>query len=252
MSATTDPDLASVSEAFAPVTEAEDPHCLSDEGADELLAGAPWRRFAVLGDSLVAGVGDPSPGYRSLSWPDRTANALCRQTPNGFAYVNFGQPRVRTRQVQSDQLGPALDLRPDLVALVCGGNDLLMRGFDPAVLETEVEGIVRPLAAQGAEIVLFTLMNATEAFPERAVLLPRLNALNDLMIQLAARYRGLLVDMWRHPAVGIRALYSADRTHPSMRGQAVLAAETIRGIAGFIPTAVARRAGTHDEKAERS
>ena len=43
--------------------EAVDPYCLSGPDAARLLAGAQWRRFAVIGDSLSAGTGDPTPGY---------------------------------------------------------------------------------------------------------------------------------------------------------------------------------------------
>ena len=210
--------------------ERDDPDCLSDAQADALLSGAPWRRFLALGDSLVAGVGDPAPGYRSLPWPARVAEALGRQPP-GVEHLNLGQRQVRTAQVRADQLGPALEFGADLVALVCGGNDVLARRFDAEALEAEVQGIVAPLVADGAVVVLFTLMDATQAFPELAVLRPRLEALNGLMTRVAAEHRGVLVDMWRHPAVRLPALYSADKTHPSMRGHAVLAAATIRSLA---------------------
>jgi len=209
--------------------ERDDPDCLSDAQADTLLSGAPWRRFLALGDSLVAGVGDPSPGYRSAPWPARVAEALRRQSPE-VEYANLAQRQVRTAQVQADQLGAALEFGADLVALVCGGNDLLTRRFDAEALEAEVEEIVAPLVADGAVLVVFTLMDATRAFPELAVLRPRLEALNGLMTRVATGHRGVLVDMWRHPASQLPALYSADKTHPSMRGHAVLAAATIRGL----------------------
>ena len=38
-----------------------------------LLRGAPWRRVAVLGDSIAEGVREPHHGYRDLSWIDRIA-----------------------------------------------------------------------------------------------------------------------------------------------------------------------------------
>jgi lysophospholipase L1-like esterase len=209
--------------------EAADADCLSDDQADALLGGAPWQRFLALGDSLVAGVGDPSPGYRSVPWVARVAEALRRQSP-ALEYRNLAVRQVRTEQVRADQLGPALDFGADLVTLVCGGNDLLTRRFDPDALEAEARGIVEPLVGQGAVVVLFTLMDATQAFPELAPLRPRLESLNAVMTRIAADHRGLLVDMWRHPAVRLPALYSADRNHPSMRGHAVLAAATIRRL----------------------
>lgn len=55
---------------MAPRNEISEPFCVSPDQAVVLLAHAPWRRFAVIGDSLSAGTGDPSPGYPPLGWPD--------------------------------------------------------------------------------------------------------------------------------------------------------------------------------------
>ena len=35
-----------------------------------------WKRLAILGDSIAAGIREPHPGYRDLSWIDRIAEAL--------------------------------------------------------------------------------------------------------------------------------------------------------------------------------
>ena len=36
-------------------TEANDPYCLGPDRAGALLAGAPWRRLLVMGDSIAGG-----------------------------------------------------------------------------------------------------------------------------------------------------------------------------------------------------
>ena len=56
-------------------TEETDPYCLTTAAAAQLLADAPWRRFVVIGDSLSAGTGDPSPGYETGPWSARVAAA---------------------------------------------------------------------------------------------------------------------------------------------------------------------------------
>src|SRR5215470_4382308 len=48
--------------AYAESREAADPWCLADGEASRLLAGHPWRRFAVLGDSVAEGVFEPTEG----------------------------------------------------------------------------------------------------------------------------------------------------------------------------------------------
>jgi len=60
--------------------EASDPYCISAEDADSLLAGARWRRFAVMGDSLATDVG--------------LREALQRQLPS-IEYLNTGHVGAR-------------------------------------------------------------------------------------------------------------------------------------------------------------
>src|SRR2546423_8617076 len=126
--------MAISTEAHAPADELHDPDCLSDRDVDRLLGGAPWRRFAILGDSVAEGFREPTPGYDDSSWGERFARALARQQPE-LAYVNFGQRELRAHEVHETQLQPALDFAPDLAAVICGGNDLLVEHFDGAAVE---------------------------------------------------------------------------------------------------------------------
>jgi hypothetical protein len=50
-------DTAAFAAAYPP--EAADPHCPGAGEGARLLQNAPWRRFAVIGDSLPEGLGDP-------------------------------------------------------------------------------------------------------------------------------------------------------------------------------------------------
>lgn len=142
--------------------EAADPNCLSDEEADSLLAGACWRRFLVMGDSLAAGVGDPSAGYRSAPWSQRLREALERQQ-SGLEYVNTGHIGARAAEVRAGQLNRALDFRPDLAAVVCGGNDLLSKVFDADAVVAEIDTIVGRLRSSGADVIMWTLQDITQA-----------------------------------------------------------------------------------------
>lgn len=211
--------------------EAADPHCLAAGEAETLLRGAPWRRFAVLGDSLAEGLGDPVPGYRTASWADRTAEALRAAAP-GLAYLNLGRRGLTTAQVRTGQAGPAAAFSPDLVAVVCGGNDLLLPGFSPEVVAGEMDLLFGRLAAPGTTVVTFALANVAAAVPELrgGPLEEGVASLNGIVRETAGRHGALVVEMYDHPAVGERDLYSADLIHASARGHAVIAARTIRAL----------------------
>jgi lysophospholipase L1-like esterase len=209
--------------------ETQDPYCLTDADADAVLQGAPWRRFVVLGDSLAEGLGEPTPGYRSIPWADRTHEALLRQQPE-LAYLNLGLRDLLAGEIREQQVTPALEFTPDLAAVVCGGNDMFRSSFDPDKVEAEIEGIIAPLRESGAQVVTYCLMNITKAFPRLAFLEPKLDALNQRIRLVADRNQALLVDMWEHPACSDPGLFASDKVHSSMRGHAVLGSETIRRL----------------------
>ncbi|WP_055589235.1 SGNH/GDSL hydrolase family protein [Peterkaempfera griseoplana] len=213
-----------------PDGELHDPHCLPPGGADALLDGLPWRRFAVLGDSLAEGTGAPSPGYRDRPWAERVRDAMRRVRPD-VAYRNLGRHGLRAAQVRDQQLSEALAFGPDLACVLAGGNDLLARGFRPELTEQALEETVAPLCAAGARPLLFTLLDFTLGRSGESVLRPRVAALNERLRAVAQRHGAVLVEMAGHPAEGDRGLYGPDGIHPSMRGHAVIAAQAIRALA---------------------
>jgi lysophospholipase L1-like esterase len=211
------------------LAEAQDPYCLTDDEADALLKGAPWTRFAVLGDSLAEGLGEPTPGYRALPWADRTREALARQQPD-LQYLNLGLRDLVAAEVRERQLQPALDFAPDLAAVVCGGNDLFKGGFDVDKVEAELEGIIAPLQRSGAQVVTYSLMHISKAFPRLAFLDAMMELLNERVRAVADRNGALVVEMWDHPGCADTGLFASDKVHSSMRGHAVLGSETIKRI----------------------
>ncbi|MCL2554202.1 MAG: SGNH/GDSL hydrolase family protein [Actinomycetia bacterium] len=229
----TTPDPSGYAAAY-PV-EAADPHCLGPDASAELLRGASWTRFAVVGDSLAEGLGDPLPGYRFASWADRVAEAL-RAVNSGLAYANLGVRGLTAAQVRAGQEDAAARFAPDLLCVVCGGNDLLLPGFSPAVLEKELDLLLSRLAAEGTTVFTYALSDVARAVPELrgGPLDAGVAVLNDVTRAVAARHGALVVEMHGHPASGDRDLYSADLVHFSARGHAVAAAATLRALAAGV------------------
>jgi lysophospholipase L1-like esterase len=213
--------------------EAADPYVLSPAQAAALLRGAPWRRLAVVGDSIAEGVREDVPGYGPDSWGERLASALRRERPD-LEYLNLGKRGLRVAEVRSRQLEPALRFRPDLAIVVCGGNDLLARCFDGDALEAEIEAIVAALVGTGADVVTFTMFGmprALEIPPEFGDRLKeRLDEVHARWRAVSRRHGTLLVDFARHPVSADPGIYSTDFQHANTRGHAIVASETIRHL----------------------
>ena len=213
-------------------TEETDPYCLTTTAAAQLLADAPWQRFVVIGDSLSAGTGDPSPGYAPGPWPARVAAALTRVHPD-LEYWNSGVRGATTRDTLDNQLEPALGLRPDLIHVPSGANDIWRPTPSFDVIARDLRGLFERTAKSGALVTTFTLGRAfvVPTIPDFA---ERVELLNEIIRSLAREYGAVVIEMWDHPIMDRPDLLSADRIHFAASGQAVLAAEVVRGLAGAL------------------
>lgn len=211
------------------LTEESDPFCLAPAAAAELLAGAPWHRYAVIGDSLSAGTGDASPGYADLGWSDRLAGTLRRVRPD-LAYLNTAEIGATTAQTLETQIERMTAFRPDLLHVPSGPNDLLRRTPDFAAIEATLRRMYDLAASTGAQLTTFTLGRAY-VVPVFADWHERVAALNDVVRGLAAEYHAVVVDMWDHPINDRATLLSADGIHFATSGHAVLAAEMVKALA---------------------
>jgi lysophospholipase L1-like esterase len=210
-------------------TEESDPFCMPPVDLAALLFDSSWTRFAVIGDSLSAGVGDPSPGYVNSGWPDRVADILRLVRP-GLAYLNTASVGATTAQILEKQADRMAEFGPDLLHIPCGANDIVRRHVDFAEVERTLRRMYDIAAGTGAQLMTFTLGSAyvVPVFPDWD---ERVRALNDITRTLAAEYSAVVVDMWGHPVNSRENLLSEDGIHFSTSGQAVLATEVVKNLA---------------------
>ncbi|MFI2229417.1 SGNH/GDSL hydrolase family protein [Nocardia testacea] len=219
-------------------SESDDPMLVSTDSARALLRAAPWRRYAVLGDSIARGVGEASAGYRELGWADRVAEVLTAVNSE-VRYLNTGQIGATSDQMLAEQLAAVLQFRPDLVHISCGGNDLFHPGGDTDRLRANLDTAFSALAATGAQLCAFTVADVweTERMAPMRPMRPRMAELNAIVREVAARYDAVLVDFWDHPLRLRPDLMSTDLIHFTTSGHAVVATEMIRALAARISAA---------------
>jgi len=215
------------------MNEATDPYCLQPGESEELLAGHPWRRFVVLGDSVAEGLCEPVEGYSDLQWADRIAHEL-----GPIAYLNLGVSGLRTREILATQLVPAVAFGPDLALVVGGGNDAFPATYDPDRVDRELTEMITTLQDAGAVVMTLGMFDVSysPAVAEwlRPGLRQRMRTLSDRTAALAEKLGTIHINLTDHPLSTDPGLYSSDGRHGNARSDAVATAETLRTMHGYL------------------
>lgn len=184
----------------------------------------PWSRYVALGDSFTEGVGEPEPrspgGLRG--WADRAAEELSLSHED-FAYANLAVRGLLLRQILDQQVGPALALKPDLITLNGGGNDLIFRRSDPDKLSVRLDAAVELLASTGATVVLFAGPD-WGATPVLGRTRGKVAIFNENLRIIAGRHDAVIADLWALRELTHPLMWDPDRLHFSPLGQHSIAA----------------------------
>lgn len=186
-----------------------------------------YRRYVAIGDSCAEGLDDPYPdgsGYRG--WTDLVAEQLAAADP-ALRYANLAVRGRRIDQILTEQVPVATELRPDLMSLFGGGNDLLQGRWQTTA--NALDATVAAMTDIARTVVLFTLPDIAR-LPGLGRLRPRLNQLNDLIVATAARYGALLVDVRDDPSCNDERLYGGDRLHLGPLGHQRVAAHVLTAL----------------------
>lgn len=186
----------------------------------------PVSCYVALGDSFTAGSGCP-PEER---WADRFAAAL-RRRDSGLAYRNLAEHGATSERVLA-QVGPAVQMEPDLVTVICGANDVLFS------VRPDVDGYARRLGAifDRLRAALPGVAILTATAPEGWSFLelgPRtetrvrngIQRLNQATRSLAVRHDVPCLDVVGHPGLDDESNFAADGLHPSADGHRQAALE---------------------------
>ncbi|MBJ2121185.1 SGNH/GDSL hydrolase family protein [Arthrobacter sp. MSA 4-2] len=182
----------------------------------------PWRRYVALGDSFTEGIGDPNPDSvgGNRGWADRVAEELSRGC-GSFSYANLAVRGRLLQQIVDLQVEPALALKPDLVSISAGGNDLLRPGADPDQLAARLDSAVQTLGSEGATVVLFTGPDVRDTVLGKVRL--KTAVFNENLRVIAARHDAVIADMWALRQLSDPRMWSEDRLHFSPLGHHTIA-----------------------------
>jgi phosphatidylinositol alpha 1,6-mannosyltransferase len=182
--------------------------------------------YVAMGDSFTAGT-DPS----VPRWPDELARSL------GGRYVNLAVVGATSEHVETEQLGRALELSPDVVTLVCGANDVLYSTRPDA--EEYADRLSRMFTRLRAERPGVMILTATYPDISRFLdLRPRsrmrvergMKRFNAACRSVAKRHEVVLLEGFDHPVTAKPASFADDGFHLGEEGHRAAAREFVRAL----------------------
>jgi lysophospholipase L1-like esterase len=186
------------------------------------MADGGYSRYVAIGDSQTEGLWDGDDSAGLAGFADRLAQRIDELSP-GLMYANLAVRSRRIRDVLDDQLPTALAMRPDLVTVCVGMNDVTRPGRMFATAMADLDELYAQLAASGATVVTTTFPDIARILPVSRLLNARLGAINHRITSAAGRYGFALVDLHSAESMTHPDTWSTDQVHGSPRGHALFA-----------------------------
>ena len=209
--------LALVALARCTAERADEPRMLPADRSRSVL-------YVALGDSTVEGVAASS---RERNYVSLIYERLRARYP-AARLENLGRGGAVSNDVLTAQLPRAIDLRPDLVTLSVGPNDITT-GVAAEAYDRNVDEILRRLTRDTRAVIVVNLLPDLTVTPrfrfsERRAALDELTRRFNQVVATRAHERGVdIVDLYersRAEVPGQPELVAADGYHPSDLGYA--------------------------------
>lgn len=182
-----------------------------------------WESYVAIGDSFSEGLWDISPNHpdQCRGWADMLAMTLSTrrqaagQTP--LKYANLAIRGKLLKPIIAEQLGPALDMKPDLISIIGGGNDIIRPNVDVDSIAAHLDKAVVDARATGADVLLCA---ATDfgGHGSMALTRSRVALFNAHLFSIAQRRGAYVMDMWGHRAISDPRFWADDRIHLTTEG----------------------------------
>jgi lysophospholipase L1-like esterase len=190
----------------------------------------PWSRYVAIGDSFTEGIGDPEPqspgGHRG--WADRVAEQLAMRTDD-FAYSNLAIRGRLLGQIADEQVDSALALRPDLISVSAGGNDIIRPGTDPDAIAERFDTLIGRLRSNGATVLMFNGPDIGMTPVLRRVR-GKVAIYNENLRTVAAKHDAIVADMWKLRELRDPQMWDRDRLHFSPLGHHTIAIMALEAL----------------------
>ncbi|GGC63359.1 SGNH/GDSL hydrolase family protein [Hoyosella rhizosphaerae] len=174
--------------------------------------------YVALGDSFTEGLGDPHPQYPRgcRGWSERVAEELAVHNPR-LRYANLAVRGHHIADVKARQLPQAIAMKPDIVTIYAGYNDLLTMRVNFTELAKEYDSVIARLVDSHAAVIMWTAHDIGWA-PVHRHMRGRAAIYSEIVREIADRHGAEVVDFWRMNEYRDLRMWNRDRIHMSPLG----------------------------------
>ncbi|WP_199431411.1 SGNH/GDSL hydrolase family protein [Qaidamihabitans albus] len=183
-----------------------------------------FESYVAIGDSFTEGLNDHRPDGTFRGWADRLAEILAAGRP-GFRYANLALRGKLLGEIWDEQLPVALGIKPDLVTVCAGGNDIIVPGADVDTVAERFEQGIAELRRAGINVLIFTGPD-TKQMSVMSILRGKVGIYNAHLWAIAERYGARVVDLWAMDVLHHARAWSDDRLHFTSEGHHRIALRT--------------------------
>ncbi|WP_169514087.1 SGNH/GDSL hydrolase family protein [Jonesia quinghaiensis] len=194
-----------------------------------------WESYVAIGDSFSEGLWDIAPQNPDIcrGWADLLALTMStRRIAAGETPMSYANLAIRGRLIGpiiDEQLPEALSMKPQLISIIGGGNDILRPAVDVDRIAARLDKAVVRARATGADVLLATGGD----FGGRGSLAftrSRTAVFNSHIWSIAQRRGAYVMDMWGNRTISDPRFWAEDRIHLTTQGHQRVADMALVGL----------------------
>lgn len=194
-----------------------------------------FSSYVAVGDSFTEGVGDELPGGTVRGWADLVALGLALASPETVTYANLAIRGRLLAPIAGAQMDAAIAMRPDLISINGGGNDIMRPKVSIASIADQLLESVDRAVAAGSHVLLASGANPTRHIPLGARIEARGNLLAQAVRDRLPRDGVTFVDNWADAELAQLRYWSRDQLHLGPLGHRRVAANVLSALQVTIP-----------------
>lgn len=196
-----------------------------------------YTSYVAIGDSFTEGVGDDLPDGRVRGWADLVATGLASAAGEQVLYANLAVRGRKLGPIVSEQLDAAIAMRPQLLSINGGGNDIMRPRVSVDDIAAQTAGAVRKAMAAGIHVLLLSGADPSDNLPGGRTVQRRGD---ELAVQVRAHvpeHGVTFVDNFADAVLRDLRYWSRDRLHLNAFGHAHVASNVLNALGVPVPPA---------------